>query len=47
MNVNFGLFPPLPTRLKGKEKNRALAERALRELEGWINGHLQASRPAG
>ena len=47
MNVNFGLFPPLPTRLKGKEKNRALAERALRELEGWINGHLQTLRPAG
>jgi methylenetetrahydrofolate--tRNA-(uracil-5-)-methyltransferase len=47
MNVNFGLFPSLPTRLKGKEKNRALAERALQELEGWINGHLQTLRPPG
>jgi methylenetetrahydrofolate--tRNA-(uracil-5-)-methyltransferase len=48
MNVNFGLFPPIeaPThdadgkRLKGEERSRAkklaLAERALRDLEGWL-----------
>jgi len=47
MNVNFGLFPPLPGRLKGKEKNRALAERALQELEVWIKEHLQDSGPRG
>jgi methylenetetrahydrofolate--tRNA-(uracil-5-)-methyltransferase len=47
MNVNFGLFPPLPTPLKGKEKNRALAERALRELETWIAGPLRDSGPGG
>lgn len=41
MNVNFGLFPPLETRLRGKEKNRALAARALRELETWTE-----NRPA-
>ncbi len=41
MNVNFGLFPPLSARLKGKEKNRALAARALQELETWIGLHLQ------
>lgn len=37
MNVNFGLFPPLDRRLKGKEKHQALADRALKDLEGWIN----------
>jgi methylenetetrahydrofolate--tRNA-(uracil-5-)-methyltransferase len=47
MNVNFGLFPPLPGRLKGKEKNLALAERALQELEVWIKEHLQDSGPRG
>ena len=48
MNVNFGLFPPLdaPThdaggkRLKGEDrgraKKRAIAERALRDLEAWL-----------
>jgi len=41
MNVNFGLFPPLPGRSKGKEKNRALAQRALQEMENWINRFLK------
>jgi methylenetetrahydrofolate--tRNA-(uracil-5-)-methyltransferase len=48
MNVNFGLFPPLDApqtgpdgkRLKGKErggaKKRAIAERALSDLQGWL-----------
>ena len=41
MNVNFGLFPPLTEepRAKGKERGRArkkaLAERALSDLEAW------------
>jgi len=29
MNANFGLLPPLEKRLRGREKRRALAERAL------------------
>lgn len=45
MNINFGLFPPPDAsadgiRLKGKErgraKKRAIAVRALRELDGWL-----------
>ena len=48
MNINFGLFPPIdaPThdaegrRIKGKDKSvsrkRAMAERALRDLAGWL-----------
>jgi methylenetetrahydrofolate--tRNA-(uracil-5-)-methyltransferase len=35
MNINFGLFPPLPGTAKGREKRRLLAKRALREMERW------------
>jgi methylenetetrahydrofolate--tRNA-(uracil-5-)-methyltransferase len=50
MNVNFGLFPPIdaPThgpdgkKLKGEERGRAkklaMAERALGDLAGWMDG---------
>jgi methylenetetrahydrofolate--tRNA-(uracil-5-)-methyltransferase len=50
MNVNFGLFPPMdaPThdgdgkKLKGEErgraKKRAMAERALRDVDAWLAG---------
>ncbi len=36
MNVNFGLFPPLPGRLPKKLRGAAYAERALRALNEWI-----------
>ena len=35
MNVNYGLFPALPRRLRGREKKRALADRALADLATW------------
>ncbi|HWP64620.1 MAG TPA: methylenetetrahydrofolate--tRNA-(uracil(54)-C(5))-methyltransferase (FADH(2)-oxidizing) TrmFO [Candidatus Limnocylindria bacterium] len=35
MNANYGLFPPLPEARKGREKKRALAERALADLARW------------
>jgi methylenetetrahydrofolate--tRNA-(uracil-5-)-methyltransferase len=35
MNVNYGLFPELPGRVKKKEKRQRLAERALAALEEW------------
>jgi methylenetetrahydrofolate--tRNA-(uracil-5-)-methyltransferase len=41
MNINFGLFPEIDARdtrgkkLKGKERKKALSERALRDLEDW------------
>jgi len=40
MNVNFGLFPPLEVRLRGKEKHQALAERALKDLQEWAKDIL-------
>ena len=36
MNVNFGLLPPLPERVKKKEKNEKLAARALSVLDAFI-----------
>ena len=37
MNVNFGLFPPLEKRVRGKKmRNRLLSERALLELQAFI-----------
>jgi methylenetetrahydrofolate--tRNA-(uracil-5-)-methyltransferase len=35
MNINYGLFPELPGRVKKKEKRQILAERALAALEEW------------
>jgi methylenetetrahydrofolate--tRNA-(uracil-5-)-methyltransferase len=58
MNVNFGLFPPLEPpetgpdgkRLKGKErggaKRRAIAERALRDLHGWLASERASNQVA-
>lgn len=36
MNVNYGLFPELPGRVKKKERRQRLAERALKALDQWI-----------
>jgi methylenetetrahydrofolate--tRNA-(uracil-5-)-methyltransferase len=35
MNVNFGLFPPLPGRTPKKLRGAAYAARALEELAAW------------
>ncbi|MEA1936394.1 MAG: methylenetetrahydrofolate--tRNA-(uracil(54)-C(5))-methyltransferase (FADH(2)-oxidizing) TrmFO, partial [Thermodesulfobacteriota bacterium] len=35
MNVNFGLFPPLPKRAQKKERGKCFAERALTDLKRW------------
>lgn len=36
MNVNYGLFPDLPGRVKKKERRARLAERALAEFDQWL-----------
>ena len=36
MNVNYGLFPELPGRVKKKERRQKLAERALAALDEWL-----------
>jgi methylenetetrahydrofolate--tRNA-(uracil-5-)-methyltransferase len=35
MNINFGLFPPLSGKSKGREKRLLLAKRALKEMGEW------------
>ena len=35
MNVNFGLFPPLPTKAHRKERGSLYATRALQDLADW------------
>lgn len=35
MNVNYGLFPPLESRVKKKDRKLLLAERALAALDEW------------
>ncbi len=42
MNVNFGLFPPVAIRAKGKDRRREMARRALADLDAWL-GHKQAA----
>ena len=37
MNVNFGLFPPLPGVLRGKERKQALSARALSDVDAWLS----------
>jgi methylenetetrahydrofolate--tRNA-(uracil-5-)-methyltransferase len=48
MNVNFGLFPPIDNPLppqangkkrkfKGRERKKALSDRALRDLQSWLD----------
>ena len=36
MNVNFGLFPPLSSKVNKRERKPAMARRALDELAGWL-----------
>jgi methylenetetrahydrofolate--tRNA-(uracil-5-)-methyltransferase len=36
MNVNFGLFPPFPEKIKKKERKQAYCERALNDLDIWL-----------
>jgi methylenetetrahydrofolate--tRNA-(uracil-5-)-methyltransferase len=36
MNANYGLFPPLGQRMRGRDKKQALGQRALAALGDWI-----------
>jgi methylenetetrahydrofolate--tRNA-(uracil-5-)-methyltransferase len=37
MNANYGLFPPLPNRMRGRDKKRAQGGRALADLGVWMS----------
>ena len=36
MNVNFGLFPPIATSIRGRERKKLLSQRALADLNAWL-----------
>jgi methylenetetrahydrofolate--tRNA-(uracil-5-)-methyltransferase len=36
MNVNFGLFPPVEDRFRGRERKLAYTRRALADLDAWL-----------
>ena len=38
MNANYGLFPPIECREKGREKRKKLGERAVRDFAAWAGG---------
>ncbi len=47
MNVNFGLFPDLPVEgkrpLRGKDRKQAMAQRALSDIDAWLDPQRQAA----
>ena len=43
MNVNYGLFPELPGKIKKKERRGMLAARSLAEVDQW-NGEVNSDR---
>jgi len=49
MNANYGLFPPLAGRLRGRDKKRAHGARALADLDAWRIkvGIVNPSRASG
>jgi methylenetetrahydrofolate--tRNA-(uracil-5-)-methyltransferase len=36
MNANFGVIPPIGSRIKGREKKQIMADRALNDLDMWL-----------
>jgi methylenetetrahydrofolate--tRNA-(uracil-5-)-methyltransferase len=43
MNVNFGLFPDLEGKIKGRDRKLAYTRRALADLDGWLGRQPQAA----
>lgn len=49
MNINFGLFPDIELKnergkpIKGLERKKAMAARALRDMEAWVNDWRKAA----
>jgi methylenetetrahydrofolate--tRNA-(uracil-5-)-methyltransferase len=44
MNANYGLFPALDTRARGREKRQQLAARAVRDLAAWMAAQQRGVR---
>ncbi len=46
MNVNFGLFPDIDTKERGREKKKAMSQRAINDLAQWLAPQAAASKAA-
>ncbi|MBF0370728.1 MAG: methylenetetrahydrofolate--tRNA-(uracil(54)-C(5))-methyltransferase (FADH(2)-oxidizing) TrmFO [Magnetococcales bacterium] len=45
MNINFGLFPPLQQKLAKRFRKTARSERALKDLQGWLESPNAPPKP--
>ncbi len=46
-NITFGIMPPLEsTKKRGADRKRALSDRALADLAGWMNERTSSRVPA-
>ena len=43
MNVNFGLFPPFPERIRKSMRKQAYCRRALADMDGWLSASSLAA----
>jgi methylenetetrahydrofolate--tRNA-(uracil-5-)-methyltransferase len=43
MNVNFGLFPPFPERIRKSDRKQAYCRRALADMDGWLSASSLAA----
>jgi methylenetetrahydrofolate--tRNA-(uracil-5-)-methyltransferase len=43
MNVNFGLFPDVETKERGREKKKVMSQRALKDMGAWLSAHAKAA----
>jgi folate-dependent tRNA-U54 methylase TrmFO/GidA len=45
MNVNFGLFPDFApgTKVRGKDRKKAMSHRAIADLAAWLAPHKAAA----
>lgn len=46
MNVNFGLFPEIDSKERGRERKKALSQRALADLDAWLAAQSSLARAA-
>lgn len=46
MNVNFGLFPEIDSKERGRERKKALSQRALADLDAWLASQSGLARAA-
>ncbi len=46
MNVNFGLFPDVETKERGREKKKVMSQRALKDIDAWLSPQQDLTKAA-